>query len=54
MNDFPQRLVGIWFIGGMAAGEEGLLVITAEGRVVQFPGVARKPRGNGMRRCGCG
>jgi hypothetical protein len=47
MNDFlRQRLVGTWFIGGMAEGGEGLLVITAAGRVVQFPGVVKRPRMN--------
>ena len=29
-------LVGVWFVDGLQFGEEGILVVTAEGRVVQF------------------
>lgn len=31
-----ESLVGTWFVDGMSFGEEGILVITKEGRVVQF------------------
>jgi len=32
-----DSLVGVWFVDGLQFGEEGILVVTQEGRVVQFP-----------------
>lgn len=45
-NKFTASLVGNWFIGGMEFDVEGILVITPEGRVVQFPTSGTKPRMN--------
>lgn len=39
-------IIGNWFIGGMSFDEEGILVITPEGRVVRFPTSVAKPRMN--------
>jgi hypothetical protein len=49
-NNLASLLVGNWFIGNMPSGEEGILVITPDGRVVQFPSSLTKPRKNQVMR----
>ncbi|MEM7010604.1 MAG: hypothetical protein AAF585_03880 [Verrucomicrobiota bacterium] len=39
-----STIVGVWFIDNMLYDEDGILVIQADGRVVQFPTSVTKPR----------
>lgn len=42
--DLVKQLAGTWFVSGRHFQGEGILVITADGRVVQFQSAVAEPR----------
>ncbi|RYD22525.1 MAG: hypothetical protein EOP88_07690 [Verrucomicrobiaceae bacterium] len=44
--DLVEQLAGTWFVSGRHFHGEGILVITPDGRVVQFQSAVKMPRKN--------